>query len=372
MKILAFETSCDETSAAVLQGDTAHPVSVLSNIVSSQIAIHAKWGGVVPSLAAREHLKNCIPVINSALEHGKTNLDSVDLFTVTQGPGLIPALLIGTNVAKTLSYFHKKPLIGIHHIEGHIYANLLKTNDDPKKLFPLISLIVSGGHTQLIRMKGHFQYEIIGQTHDDAVGEAFDKVSKMLDLGYPGGPIVSKRAQDFEKNISAIKNKKLKDALLSISFPRPMISSNDLNFSFSGLKTAVLYFMKDMKKKKTGTETMELYKGAICYAFQEAAIEVLVSKTMDAVRQFAPLTLLVAGGVAANKKLIEKLKESINELDSVRFISPKLEYCGDNAAMIGVAAFYRYNALEKANRLKELGNNWKTLEADANMKLQKI
>lgn len=368
MKILAIETSCDETSAAVLEEKQEGQVAVLSNIVSSQIKIHQKWGGVVPNLAAREHLKNCLPVIETALKESNTKLSGIDLFAVTQGPGLIPALLIGTNFAKTLSYVNEKPLLGIHHIEGHVAANLV--SGDLK--FPALALVVSGGHTQLIFMKEMFDYEIVGQTGDDAAGEAFDKVAKMLELGYPGGPIVSQRAEDFEKNLSKLQGKKLKEELSAISFPRPMLSKNNLDFSFSGLKTSVLYFIKELQKKNLDKDVYELYKDAICHEFQEAVIEVLVKKSMKAVKNFSPQTLLVCGGVAANKKLVASLKEAAEKVENLNFLSPKLEYCGDNAAMIGIAAYYRYRELEKAGRLDELKNNWKTLEAEANLKLQNL
>lgn len=369
MNILAIETSCDETSVAILKGESSKQVTVLSNIISSQVKIHAKWGGVVPNLAAREHLKNCIPVINTALKESSIKLENIDLFAVTQGPGLIPALLIGTNVAKTLSYFHKKPLLGIHHVEGHIYANFVK---NANLAFPMLALIVSGGHTQLVLMKKHFQYEIIGQTQDDAVGEAFDKVAKMLCLGYPGGPIVSQRAENFEKNIDDMKDKKLKNKLLSITFPRPMIGSLNFDFSFSGLKTAVLYFFKNTQTQNMQHKILELYKDAICFHFQKASVDVLTKKTFKAVEKFQPKTLLVAGGVAANKQLVSKLEEESKKVKKLRFVHPKLEYCGDNAAMIGIASFFRFNEMKKLGKLDKLNKNWKDLEADSNMKLQDV
>jgi len=376
MKILAIETSCDETSVSVLEGGPKQQkVSVLSNVVSSQVELHSKWGGVVPNLAAREHLKNIIPVLDQALGQAKTKIEQTDLFAVTQGPGLIPALLIGTNTAKTLSYLQKKPLLGIHHVEGHIFGAFGSSNSRFKiqdSRLPVLALIVSGGHTQLILMKDYFQYEIIGQTHDDAAGEAFDKVAKMLDLGYPGGPVVSSQAAEFQKTNSQIKDPAFRKELGSISFPRPMMNSGDLDFSFSGLKTSVLYFFKELEKKKFSEHKMQQYKKATCFAFQEAVIDVLAAKAFKAVEKYSPATLLVAGGVAANKSLVKELQTRSKKQEGLQFISPKLEYCGDNAAMIGVAAFFRYCHLQKKHKLGQMKNNWSQLEANANLKLQNI
>ena len=373
MKILAIETSCDETSVAILDCDeVTNEIKLLANIVSSQIEIHAKWGGVVPNLAAREHLKNITPVLDEALLTSNATLDDIVLIAVTQGPGLIPALLIGTNAAKTLAYTRQIPLMGIHHVEGHLYANVIGHSVD-EITFPMLALTVSGGHTQLILMKDHLDYEIIGQTQDDAVGEAFDKVAKMLGLGYPGGPIVSKFANDFESAKEKISDQKLLAKLESIEFPRPMLASGDFNFSFSGLKTSVLYFIEELQKKKGVEKISELEKMAICKAFQTAAIDVLVKKTKKATEELSPETVVLAGGVSANSHLQKTLGDEIaKEFPDIKFLKPSLEFCGDNAAMIGAAAFVRYRKMKKLDLLNQLETTWRDLEADSNLKIEKL
>ncbi|MFO7807299.1 MAG: tRNA (adenosine(37)-N6)-threonylcarbamoyltransferase complex transferase subunit TsaD [Candidatus Moraniibacteriota bacterium] len=368
MLILALETSCDETSAAVLE---FQPISdkfqLLSNVVSSQVKIHSAWGGVVPNLAAREHLKNILPIIEKSTEEAKTNLEKIDLFCITQGPGLIPALLIGTNAAKTLSYYYQKPLLGIHHIEGHIYANFLKNNKNGslnRHAFPILNLVVSGGHTQLILMKNHLDYQIIGQTQDDAAGEAFDKVAKILNLGYPGGPIVSKKAEEAKKIIA--NNKEFSQ----LEFPRPMIKSGNSDFSFSGLKTAVLYFFKELENQNLDEEKMENWKKVICKAFQDAVIDVLAQKTLKEVKKRNPKTVLLSGGVAANKELRKQLEKEIKkERSEVNFSCPELNFCGDNAAMIAVAGLARFKKLSKEKKLNQLKTNWRDLEANSNLQI---
>lgn len=369
MLVLSIETSCDETSVAILKGDKkTEEIKILSNVISSQVEIHRKWGGVVPDLAARQHLKNIIPVLDQALKKSGHSLKEIDLFAVTQGPGLIPALLIGTNAAKTLSYFNKKPLIGINHLEGHIYANFFE-NKNLK--FPILTLLVSGGNTQLILTENHLKHTIIGETQDDAVGEAFDKVAKLLELGYPGGPIVSKKATEFSKRIKELTDEKLKKELEDISFPRPMLNSSNFHFSFSGLKTSVLYFYQDLQKRNLDKTTFDWYKMAICKAFQEAATEVLIKKTLKVIKKYSPKNIAVAGGVAANKKLREDLKRKVKKLN-YQLLLPPMELCGDNAAMIAIAAFYRflnYKEKNKINELEKLNNNWKNLEAKSNLRL---
>ncbi len=373
MKILAIETSCDETAVAVLLcNEETNRIDLLSNVVSSQIKLHSKWGGVVPNLAAREHLKNITPVTKEALEKSDSNLADINLIAVTKGPGLIPALLIGTNAAKALSYAKSIPLLGIHHVEGHLYAHTIDGNSK-EIYFPLLALTVSGGHTQIVLMKNQLQYEIIGQTQDDAVGEAFDKVAKMLELGYPGGPIVSKYAKNFELEKEKISNKKLKMKLESIEFPRPMLASGDFNFSFSGLKTSVSYFFQNIQKMNLDSETLELYKMAICKSFQDAAVDVLVKKMSRATKELSPKTVILAGGVSANLFLQETLeKEMQANFPDVKFLKPALEFCGDNAAMIGAAAFVRYQKLKKLGQLDQLETEWKNLEADSNFKLDNL
>ncbi|HDH07813.1 MAG TPA: tRNA (adenosine(37)-N6)-threonylcarbamoyltransferase complex transferase subunit TsaD [Candidatus Moranbacteria bacterium] len=353
MLILGAETSCDETAVSLVESK-GNNLSVLSNIVSSQTKIHSKWGGVVPNLAAREHLKNIVPVLGTAFRKAKKSPKDIDFIAVTQGPGLIPALLIGTNAAKALSYIWQKPLLGIHHIEGHIYANFIRESLKPKvqsSKFPILCLVVSGGHTQLVLMKKHLDYEIVGQTLDDATGEAFDKVARILDLGFPGGPNVAEAA-------TKIKNQKSK---IKIDLPRPMINSSNLNFSFSGLKTAVLYKTREFKK---------LPVAALANDFQQAVVDVLVSKTIKAAKKYNPKTIMLAGGVSANKELREQMKKAVkNNFPDSLFIIPGSKYCIDNATMIATAGYYRWKSMTATQKKKAL-NNWKTIQADANLKLK--
>jgi N6-L-threonylcarbamoyladenine synthase len=349
--ILAIETSCDETAAAVIHKKEGI-LTVLSSIVSSQIALHAPFGGVVPDLAAREHAKNIVPVIQEALREAKISYDDISALAVTQGPGLIPALLIGVAAAKTLSLAWHKPLLGIHHIEGHIYANML--NHKETLLFPLLALVVSGGHTQLVLMRDHFVYEILGETKDDAVGEAFDKVAKMLGLPYPGGPVVAKRADAFTPL-----------TVPSFHFPRPMIHSGDYNFSFSGLKTSVLYTIKKTPEKLSE----ESFLNEICFEFQEAVIETLLTKTHHALTQFLPKTFVIAGGVSANISLRVRLEAMTSaDFPNTQFLMPSFAHSLDNAAMIGAAACMRFDAADTSQ--KEIFNaNGYVLTAKPNLSL---
>lgn len=345
MIILGLETSCDETACSILEHKNGK-FFVLSNIISSQIKLHSKWGGVVPNLAAREHLKNIIPVINTALKEAKIKPKAIDLISVTKGPGLIPALLIGTCTAKTLSYLWGKPLLGIHHIEGHIYANLLSNK---KITFPVLCLVVSGGHTQLVLMKKHLNYEVVGETLDDAAGEAFDKVARILNLGYPGGPAIAKKASELKT-----KNEKLK-----ISLPRPMINSTNFNFSFSGLKTAVLYLVK----KNNPLLKNKDFVNEVCHEFQQAVVDVLIQKTLRTAKKYSPKTIMLAGGVSANKELRQQLGKAIKkDFKSISYIIPDVSYSLDNAVMIAIAGFYRW----KKEKDKD---NWKKLKTEANLKI---
>ena len=337
MLILGIETSCDETAIAVLEAKK-EKIKVLSNIVSSQVKVHAPFGGVVPGLAAREHEKNLVPVFEKALKKAKTKIEQIDLIAVTAGPGLEIALWKGINFAKELALSHKKPIIGVNHLEGHIYSNWLKPIAE--KIFPVLNLIVSGGHTQLVLMTGPGRFKLIGETMDDAAGEAFDKVSKMMNLGYPGGPAVSKLA---EKGNSK-----------RYSLPRPMLNQKNYNFSFSGLKTAVLYLLKELKKtnKKTKTD--------ICASFQQAVIDVLVQKTIKAAKEHKARSIFLSGGVSANRLLRKTLGTEAKKL-KLFYSQPDFEYTGDNAAMIALAGFYKYKALKKtAGRL----------EAEPNLKIR--
>jgi N6-L-threonylcarbamoyladenine synthase len=378
VKLLAIETSCDETAAAVLEYD-GQMISVCSSVVSSQIALHAAYGGVVPNLAAREHVRNIIPVVESALREASATPADIDCVAVTQGPGLIPALLIGVSAAKTLALAWAKPLLGVNHLEGHIYANMLTDDSQPtthkKDLeFPLLALIVSGGHTQLILMHDHFQYQLIGETDDDAVGEAFDKVAKMLNLPYPGGPVVAKRADTYRTRSSNINHQ------LSIKkFPRPMLGTDDYRFSFSGLKTAVLYFLKKHEDQKGD----ELFIGAVCHEFQEAVVDTLVGKTERALQEYQPKTVVIAGGVSANVRLREQMEQMVAGYPGCQFLMPHFQYSLDNAAMIGAAGMLRYaqmdetekaalraNALSPASNAKRSFAGW--LEPSAHFPLAKF
>ena len=358
MIIYAIETSCDETAVAVLEAGRGR-LKVLASEISSQVKLHARWGGVVPNLAAREHLKNIVPVFESARKKAGPSAQQPDLLAVTAGPGLIPALLVGTNFARTLAYVKKVPLLGIHHIEGHIYANLI---DKSNVRFPLLALVVSGGHTQLILMTDHFQYRIVGQTLDDAAGEAFDKVARILGLSYPGGPIVSRLAAKFLQDKQTAARLRLSE--LGPKLPRPMIGSKNLNFSFSGLKTAVLYLVK----KIPAAEVKDLTP-AICAEFQQAAIDVLVAKTLAAAREFQPQTIILAGGVSANTELRRQLSECIaRHLPATDYHVPEMAYSLDNAAMIAAAAYFRWQRLAPAER-RQCRENWRTVQARADLGL---
>ncbi len=356
MIFLGIETSCDDTSLALVK-KTTKGFLVLSNLVSSQIKTHAPYGGIVPNLAAREHLKNLNPCLNELNKSASKYLrdkplsKSIDLITVTRGPGLIPSLLVGVNFAKALAYRWQKPILGINHIEGHIYANWLpsinkKSNPQPyafKPKFPILCLIVSGGHTQLVLMKKHNQYQLLGETRDDAAGEAFDKVAKLLGLGYPGGPIISQKAQLGNPN--------------KFDFPRPMINVNNYDFSFSGLKTAVLYLIQNKKIKLTPININHL-----AASFQQAAIDVLVDKTIKAARQYQAKTILLSGGVAANQELRQQLEiQAKKQLPKAEYRMPKIEYCGDNAAMICAAAGFKKKPVSL--------QSYNKIQTDANLKL---
>ncbi len=361
MHILGIETSCDETAASIIAVEN-NIVTVKTNIISSQVELHAQWGGVVPNLAAREHTKNIIPVITQALTEAQTSKDDIDIIAVTNGPGLIPALLSGVSSAKTLAYTWHKPLMGIHHIEGHIYANWIEHAHDIT--FPVLALVVSGGHTQLVHMSDHCTYEIIGQTQDDAVGEAFDKVARILGLGYPGGPEVSKRAASYEK--SGDKN--------PITLPRPMIDSGDFHFSFSGIKTAVLYCVKNFRQNHNLSEQDVLpqdFIDQVSHAFQEAVVEVLVTKTHQAAIQKNSTSIVLAGGVSANTQLRNALHSTTKTLPHTKFFVPSLPYCLDNAVMIATAAYYRYAILDTKQKLT-LMKGWNTVHATARTQLMSI
>jgi N6-L-threonylcarbamoyladenine synthase len=363
MYILGIETSCDETAASIIEIDEKDgSIKPLSNVISSQIALHAKWGGVVPNLAAREHLKNILPVVEASLTLAKLTQADLDLIAVTHGPGLIPALLIGTNTAKAISYAWQKPLLGIHHIEGHIYANFVSNNFKFQSAswrtnfkFPILCLVVSGGHTQLVLMQKHLDYTIIGETQDDAAGEAFDKVARILKLSYPGGPEIARLAKKFNSE----------ESKYFIKFPRPMLNKKNFNFSFSGLKTAVLYLVK---KNETLLQD-EKFVAEVAYEFQQAVVDVLIAKTLAAAKIYQPKMILLAGGVSANKELQAQLGRKItNDFPNTEFSFPEIDFQLDNAAMIATAAFFRWKNQPADNKI--MFSNWKNLKTAANLELK--
>jgi len=351
MKILALESSADETGISVVDFDGNH-LHVEKNLIASQIDMHREYGGIVPNLAGKYHAENIMPLLHEA----DIDPDQIDLIAVTAGPGLMPCLVVGVSAANALSYSWNKPLIGIHHIEGHIYANWIAK---AKPQFPALALVVSGGHTQLMLMRDHFDYEIIGQTVDDAVGEAYDKAARLLGLPYPGGPEIDRRAVAYAENHDT--------AEASALLPRPMLHSGDYDFSFSGLKTAVLYAVRDYQKSellekghvassigKTEYESVDFpedFVTMMCYAFQEAASDVLITKTLKAASEYGIRSILLAGGVSANSYLRSQLESQISALnDDMSFHVPDLEYCLDNAAMIAAAAAYRWNQMSNIQR----------------------
>lgn len=311
--ILAIETSCDETAAAVIQnGDT-----ILSNVIASQMESHKRFGGVVPEIASRHHVEQITVTIEEAMEQAGVGFSDLDAMAVTEGPGLVGALLIGVNAAKAIAFAQGLPLIGVHHIAGHIYANHLTT----PLTFPLISLVVSGGHTELIYMKEHGHFELIGETRDDAVGEAYDKVARTIGLPYPGGPQIDKLAQTGEA---------------SIEMPRAWLDADSYDFSFSGLKSSVINTLHNAKQKQ-----IEIEPAVIAASFQEAVCDVLVTKTMRAVKEYNVSRLVAAGGVAANSGLRAAIEQAAADED-ITLTIPPLPLCTDNAAMIGSAAHFLY------------------------------
>lgn len=425
LKILAIETSCDETAAAVIANSTheitngstklrnyewKNPV-ILSNVVSSQVDLHAKTGGVVPEVASRAHVESILPVIEEALDQtiksqiskvksqnygmnhydksGKLKANSpkgapqswgyklepdllseVSHIAVTVGPGLIGSLLVGFNTAKALAYALNVPIVPINHIEGHIYSaftqNRITNNQEPitKNLqanppagglkpnsFPILALTVSGGHTSLTLMHDHGVYKTIGATLDDAAGEAFDKVAKLLDLGYPGGPAVSKVAADFRKN----------GKRSGLELPLPLAKDSSYNFSFSGLKTSVLYALRKAEKElQNNPHKLSTFKQELACVFEETAVSHLVDKTLKAIKQHEIKTVLLAGGVSANSYLRENLANELAKTD-IDLLLPPMELTGDNAAMIGLAAYYH---ILRGDVLQ-----WNEIEVDSNLKI---
>lgn len=380
MKILSIETSCDETGISILEvkkvGKSVS-FSVLANVLNSQVKIHAKYGGVFPALAKREHVKNLPILLEKVFQKSKLKEKEIDLVTVTSGPGLEPALWTGIVFAKELVQKWKVPLVPVNHMEGHIFsvfAESKKIFKIPLIEFPALSLLVSGGHTELVLIKNLRKYEIIGETLDDAAGEAYDKVARMLELPYPGGPEISKLAnigrekgnQTFQgRNFSAKKFAQSSSrrpaeslqGLFPFSLPRPMLHSKNLDFSFSGLKTAVLYLIRDLKKENPNVFKDEKIKQAIALEFENAVVETLVYKTKKATEKYNIQTVIVAGGVSANKYLKKEMQKLVKDKQTLYFPNKKLS--GDNALMIGVAGYFKFTASKgkmiKPHRIKAEG-----------------
>jgi len=337
--ILSIESSCDETAASIVENGR----NVLSNIISSQIEIHKQFGGVVPEVASRKHIENINDVVAESLEKANVTHEEVDAIAVTYGPGLVGALLVGINFAKGLSYAWQKPLIGVNHIEGHICANYIENKElDP----PFICLVASGGHTHLVYVKDYGEYEIMGKTRDDAAGEAYDKIARAIGLGYPGGPLIDKVAKTGNKE--------------AIKFPRVIIDEHTLDFSFSGLKSAVLNYLHNSEQKNE-----KIVVEDVAASFQEAVVDVLVSKTMKAAQIKNCHTIALAGGVSSNSRLREVMQEKCLK-HNYKFTKPSPIFCTDNGAMIGSAAYYKYlknqfsnsslNAMPNLELAKQLTN----------------
>jgi len=325
MKILAIESTCDETAAAVVENCGAG-VKVISDVIASSVLIHQKYGGIVPEVAAREQVQSIVPVITEAVCGVK---DDVQAVAVSYGPGLMGSLLIGVETAKTLAWAWKKPLYSVNHMAAHVFANwIVSDSKTDVPMFPAVGLVVSGGHTDLIFMKNLRDWEWIGGTRDDAVGEAFDKVARLLGFAYPGGPEIqsaSEKITEIQKKTSTYK------------LPRPLLKDLSLEMSFSGLKAAVARMVSEVETLDDDT------KNLIAWEFLEAVSEILVKKTMMAVEQYKPKSVLIAGGVAANTVLRSRLRETTEKVAGVKFFCPELKYCGDNAAMVGAVAILAPN-----------------------------
>ncbi len=375
MNILAIETSCDDTCVSVIKASDKKKFNfdILSNIVSSQVEVHRKWGGVYPALAKREHQNNLVSVLEKALRKArmlkksgvqfknknlkkilereerlyqelekffkKYQKPEIDLIAVTIGPGLEPCLWVGVNFAKALSCAWQIPVVPVNHIEAHILSNLVSGE---KISFPAISLIVSGGHTQIILVKEFGKYRILGETRDDAAGECFDKTARILGLGYPGGPEIAKMAKKGKAKL-----------------PRPMLNTKDYDFSFSGLKTAVLY---NFKKQPVKVRKSKKYIQEMCYEIQQAIIDVLIKKTIKAAKNYKAKTVILGGGVTANKELRKQLGEKIKkEMPKTKRLIPNTQLCTDNAVMAGITGYF--------NRMKGKAKSWQKIRAEANLRI---
>jgi len=336
MKILAIETSCDDTCAAVLENDR-----LLSSVISSQTDLHAKWGGVVPDIAKRAHTERIDPVIKTALKRTNIKIEEIDVIAVTLGPGLAIALGVGLNKAKELAIKFNKKLIGINHVEGHILVNLIKNKEgkpDRKIEFPALALTVSGGHTKLILVNKIGDYTVIGETLDDAAGEALDKAAKMMGLGYPGGPVIEVLAQKGDKKY--------------LKLPRPLSTQDNFDYSFSGLKTSFYYQIKDWPKKKIGKNLANLSA-----SFQDAVFDSLLIKLKKAIKFYNPKTILACGGVLSNLELKKRLRKLAKESKISLLMPLKKQFNTDNAAMIGITAYYKALRNEFVENKEELDRN---------------
>ena len=317
MRILAIESSCDETAAAVVENGTG----VLSNIINTQIELHKIYGGVVPEIASRKHIENISSVVEEALSSANMTLDDIDAVATTYGPGLVGALLVGVSTAKAISFAAKKPLVAVHHIKGHICANYIEHKDlEP----PFVCLVASGGHSHIVYVKSYLEYEVLARTMDDAAGEAFDKVARVLGLGYPGGPKIQALAKTGNPD--------------SIHFPRVNMGDEGFDFSFSGVKTAVINYVHT-KEQKGG----EINKADVAASFQEAVIDVLSDHLLSCAKKTGVETIALAGGVAANEPLRDRVLKKAKK-EGFRFYCPSLSLCTDNAAMIGCAAYFEAQA----------------------------
>lgn len=350
--ILGIETSCDETGVALLraqQTKNSYKLEVLEHLLHSQISLHRKTGGVVPEVAAREHAVR-LPILLEELTEkiGKKKLKNmIDAVAVTNGPGLVTSLLVGVEIGRTIAYAWNKPLVPVNHLEGHIYANLIQDSlstksqtTNPKFSFPLLALLVSGGHTELVLMKNHLNYKIIGSTLDDAVGEAFDKSAKLMGLPYPGGPVLAKLASEGKRD--------------AINFPRPMLDRPGFDFSFSGIKTSVATYLKNHPRAN---------KKNVAASFEEAVVETLVLKTLRAIKKYKPASVALAGGVSANLHLRETLRRRVYEdCPDTEFLEPQLQYSTDNGAMIAASGAVRY--------LNGFTTPWDKVKVDPNLPLK--
>ncbi len=403
LAILSIDTSCDDTCIAIIKGKGQRAkgkgLEILSNIVSSQVKIHQKYGGVYPTLAKREHQKNLVPtlklalkqanmlkisnsqfliskqipnskfqILNSILEREpellkktlpflkKYQKPKIDAIAITIGPGLELCLWVGVNFVRSLGYVWNLPIVPVNHIEAHILANFVGEKSKVKSqkskvLFPAVCLVVSGGHTQLILMRDFGKYKILGETRDDAAGECFDKTARILGLGYPGGPAIAAEATSY----------KIQDTKYKIQLPRPMLNTKDYDFSFSGLKTAVLYNFRSQPKK---IQKDKNYIKTIAAEIQQAIIDVLIKKTTKAAKNYKAKTIMLGGGVTSNTELRKQFKEKIKkELPNIQYLIPNIQFCTDNAVMVGITGYFRWKKMGKSE-------NWQDIKADANLRIK--